>query len=218
MYSPLEEGEIVLPPGSRFRVKGVLPSGGGLTIIQLIELPSPAWIINLCPDADVDMLGGANSEAQAAAQVAAKKAAEEKVAAAKAAESAAAVVDHPLMGLWKPARKSEWWIGKIPYGSHKERAEHPDTWMRIEKDGSGRWSTMSKSKAFGPLTWKMYYHWYGDLQVDLGPGPSWEGTYCSKQMKFTERGTNEFHLYSDGVLKRYAHKLAETTYWYRASR
>jgi len=50
MYSNLEEGEIVLPPGSRFRVQGVLPSGNGLTIIQLIELPSPAWIINLCPE------------------------------------------------------------------------------------------------------------------------------------------------------------------------
>jgi hypothetical protein len=122
------------------------------------------------------------------------------------------------MGLWKPARADEWWIGKIPYGSHKERAANSNTWMRIERDGRGRWNTMSKSKPFGPLTWKMYYHWYGDLQVDPGPGSSWQGTYNSKHMKVTETGTNEFHLYSDGILQRYSAKFGETTFWYRASR
>lgn len=111
MYSPLEEGEIVLPPGSRFRVAGVLPSGDGLTIVQLIELPSPAWIINLCPDVALDMtLPRQFAATKAAEEKAAAEAAAAKAAAAKAAEVAAANVDHPLMGLWKPARKSEWWI------------------------------------------------------------------------------------------------------------
>jgi hypothetical protein len=233
IYSPLEEGEILLPPGSRFRVNGVLPSGDGLTIIQLIELPSPAWIINLCPhgafyEAKAKKAAEENAAAQAAAKKAAEKAAAE-AAAKKAAEKAAAEAaakkaaeekaaqGHPLKGLWRPARKNEWWIGKIPYGSHKERAAHPDTWMRIEKDGSGRWNTMSKSKAFGPLTWKMYYHWYGDIEVDLGPGPSWNGTHTSKQMKVSVRGTNEYTLDSDGILKRYSATYDETSYWYRAS-
>jgi hypothetical protein len=54
-YSLLKkEDEILLPPGSRFEVKSVLPQGD-LTIIQLEELPSKEWIVNLngagtCPN------------------------------------------------------------------------------------------------------------------------------------------------------------------------
>merc|ERR1712232_349345 len=40
-YSPLPEGEVLLPPGSRFRVEAVLVQGGDFTIIQLLELRSP---------------------------------------------------------------------------------------------------------------------------------------------------------------------------------
>ena len=42
------EDEVLLPPGCRFRVESVLPQGD-LTIIQLLELPSKEWIVNLNP-------------------------------------------------------------------------------------------------------------------------------------------------------------------------
>ena len=42
------EDEVLLPPGCRFRVEGVLPQGD-LTIIQLLELPSKEWIMDLNP-------------------------------------------------------------------------------------------------------------------------------------------------------------------------
>ena len=44
-----KKGAIVLPPGCRFRVESVLPQGDR-TIIQLTELPSKEWIVNLNPN------------------------------------------------------------------------------------------------------------------------------------------------------------------------
>ena len=44
------EDEVLLPPGCRFKVESVLPQGD-LTIIQMTELPSKAWIMDLtAPD------------------------------------------------------------------------------------------------------------------------------------------------------------------------
>eukprot|EP01047_Picozoa_sp_COSAG01_P071427 COSAG01_NODE_11080_length_2011_cov_2.835774_1_plen_490_part_10 len=43
------EAEVLLPPGCRFRVQSVLPQGE-LTIIQIEELPSKEWIIDLSAD------------------------------------------------------------------------------------------------------------------------------------------------------------------------
>ena len=43
------EDEVLLPPGCRFRVESVLPQGD-LTIIQLTELPSMEWIVDLSPN------------------------------------------------------------------------------------------------------------------------------------------------------------------------
>eukprot|EP01043_Picozoa_sp_COSAG02_P065198 COSAG02_NODE_9764_length_2117_cov_1.835481_1_plen_556_part_01 len=40
------EDEVLLPPGCRFKVESVLPQGD-LTIIQMVELPSKTWIIDL---------------------------------------------------------------------------------------------------------------------------------------------------------------------------
>ena len=42
------EDEVLLPPGCRFKVESVLPQGD-LTIIQLKELPSAEWILDLSP-------------------------------------------------------------------------------------------------------------------------------------------------------------------------
>ena len=42
------EDEVLLPPGCRFKVESVLPQGD-LTIIQLKELPSAEWILDLRP-------------------------------------------------------------------------------------------------------------------------------------------------------------------------
>ena len=41
------EGEVLLPPGCRFQVESVLPQGDDLTLIQLRELPSKEWILDL---------------------------------------------------------------------------------------------------------------------------------------------------------------------------
>eukprot|EP00931_Biecheleriopsis_adriatica_P046725 TRINITY_DN26858_c0_g1_i1.p1 TRINITY_DN26858_c0_g1~~TRINITY_DN26858_c0_g1_i1.p1 ORF type:complete len:436 (+),score=71.81 TRINITY_DN26858_c0_g1_i1:83-1390(+) len=49
-YSPLPEGEVLLPPACRFKVKGCLSPAEGLTVIQLVEMKSPAWIMDLRPD------------------------------------------------------------------------------------------------------------------------------------------------------------------------
>ena len=43
------EDEVLLPPGCRFRVEGLMDAGSGLTIIQLLELPSEEWIVDLSP-------------------------------------------------------------------------------------------------------------------------------------------------------------------------
>ena len=43
------EGEVLLPPGCRFVVRSVLPQGE-LTIIQIEELPSDEWILDLRAD------------------------------------------------------------------------------------------------------------------------------------------------------------------------
>ena len=40
---------MLLPPGCRFKVESVLPQGADLTIIQLTELPSMEWIVDLSP-------------------------------------------------------------------------------------------------------------------------------------------------------------------------
>mmetsp|Transcript_108775 Transcript_108775/g.208983 ORF Transcript_108775/g.208983 Transcript_108775/m.208983 type:complete len:470 (-) Transcript_108775:52-1461(-) len=42
-----DEDEVLLPPGCRFKVMGKMDAGHGLTIVQLEELPSTSWIINL---------------------------------------------------------------------------------------------------------------------------------------------------------------------------
>ena len=44
------EAEVLLPPGCRFRVEAVL-NQGDLTIIQLKELPSKEWILDIGPAA-----------------------------------------------------------------------------------------------------------------------------------------------------------------------
>ena len=40
---------MLLPPGCRFRVEGLMDAGNDLTIIQLLELPSKEWIVDLSP-------------------------------------------------------------------------------------------------------------------------------------------------------------------------
>ena len=40
------EDEVLLPPGCRFQVESVLPQGD-LTLIQMRELPSKEWIVDL---------------------------------------------------------------------------------------------------------------------------------------------------------------------------
>jgi len=45
-YSPLSEGEVLLPPGSRFRVIGAVQQAD-LSILHLLELPSEEWISKL---------------------------------------------------------------------------------------------------------------------------------------------------------------------------
>ena len=40
---------MLLPPGCRFRVEGAVDAGNNLTIIQLLELPSKEWIMDLNP-------------------------------------------------------------------------------------------------------------------------------------------------------------------------
>jgi len=42
-----DEDEVLLPPGCSFEVKGKLDAGNGLTIIQVEELPSRSWILDL---------------------------------------------------------------------------------------------------------------------------------------------------------------------------
>lgn len=46
-YSFFEEGEVMLQPGCRFVVKDVLPLGAGLTQIQLVEMPSTMWLLDI---------------------------------------------------------------------------------------------------------------------------------------------------------------------------
>lgn len=52
-FSPLEEGEVLLPPGCRFQVKSSVSVGHGLCMITLLELPSSSLIIDLCPEISV---------------------------------------------------------------------------------------------------------------------------------------------------------------------
>ena len=70
------EGEVLLPPGCRFVVKSVLPQGE-LTIIQIEEIPSHEWIMDLrtsVPEgvppgaAAAHALGGGGAAAAAAHQ------------------------------------------------------------------------------------------------------------------------------------------------------
>mmetsp|Transcript_115900 Transcript_115900/g.213015 ORF Transcript_115900/g.213015 Transcript_115900/m.213015 type:complete len:383 (-) Transcript_115900:148-1296(-) len=49
-YSPLPEGEVLLPPGCKFKVVSALDQPTGLTIIQLRELKSHHWIFDLAAD------------------------------------------------------------------------------------------------------------------------------------------------------------------------
>ena len=47
-YSMIEaEDEVLLPPGCKFKVESLMHAGNGLTIVQLKELPSKAYIIDL---------------------------------------------------------------------------------------------------------------------------------------------------------------------------
>lgn len=46
-YSFFKEDEVLLPPGCRFRVQSMLRMRDGLVQVQLLELPSPFWILNL---------------------------------------------------------------------------------------------------------------------------------------------------------------------------
>eukprot|EP01046_Picozoa_sp_COSAG06_P001656 COSAG06_NODE_56_length_27627_cov_106.527136_9_plen_268_part_00 len=49
-YSMIEaEDEVLLPPGCKFKVESLMDAGNGLTIIQIKELPSKAWIIDISP-------------------------------------------------------------------------------------------------------------------------------------------------------------------------
>ena len=53
------EDEVLLPPGCTFRVTGVLPQGDELTVVQVEELPSRAWLVNLraaVPEPYVELL------------------------------------------------------------------------------------------------------------------------------------------------------------------
>ena len=69
------EDEVLLPPGCRFRVKSSLDAGHGLSIIQLEELPSDEWIIDLsqpsgepeAPEPELDAAPGPAPEPELAA-------------------------------------------------------------------------------------------------------------------------------------------------------
>ena len=50
------EDEVLLPPGCRFRVESVLRQGD-LSIIQLKELPSDEWIVDISPAAKAAQVG-----------------------------------------------------------------------------------------------------------------------------------------------------------------
>mmetsp|Transcript_111935 Transcript_111935/g.215532 ORF Transcript_111935/g.215532 Transcript_111935/m.215532 type:complete len:396 (-) Transcript_111935:234-1421(-) len=54
-YSPLDEGEVLLPPASRFRVMSTLQQTD-LTIVHLLELPSEEWILKLPQSIHPEML------------------------------------------------------------------------------------------------------------------------------------------------------------------
>mmetsp|Transcript_145775 Transcript_145775/g.257086 ORF Transcript_145775/g.257086 Transcript_145775/m.257086 type:complete len:481 (-) Transcript_145775:83-1525(-) len=54
-YSPMPEGEVLLPPGSRFRVIGSLQQSD-LTIVHLLELASEEWILELSRGVTVEAL------------------------------------------------------------------------------------------------------------------------------------------------------------------
>lgn len=49
-YSAFDEGEVLLPPGSRFRVTSKIKKGQ-LVLIHLEEIPSNDWILDLNPEA-----------------------------------------------------------------------------------------------------------------------------------------------------------------------
>jgi hypothetical protein len=58
-YSMIEaEDEVLLPPGCKFKVESVMNAGNGLTLIQLKELPSKAWIMDIRPP-NTDSVTGA---------------------------------------------------------------------------------------------------------------------------------------------------------------
>jgi len=54
-YSPLDEGEVLLPPASHFRVISMLAQVD-LTIVHLLELPSEEWILKLPQGVTVEVL------------------------------------------------------------------------------------------------------------------------------------------------------------------
>ena len=47
------EDEVLLPPGCRFRVVGAVPMADGLTIVQLLDIPSKEWILDIFKSAAV---------------------------------------------------------------------------------------------------------------------------------------------------------------------
>jgi hypothetical protein len=57
-----KEAEVLLPPGCRFRVQSVLPQGE-LTIIQVEELPSKEWIVDLSGPQPAAAMAGAWAQA-----------------------------------------------------------------------------------------------------------------------------------------------------------
>jgi hypothetical protein len=54
------EHEVLLPPGCRFKVESVLPQGD-LTLIQLRELPSSEWVMDLSKVGAVEAAGGCSA-------------------------------------------------------------------------------------------------------------------------------------------------------------
>ena len=64
-YSFVSEHEVLLPPGCHFKVESVLPQGD-LTLIQLCELPSREWIMDLSKTRAVEATvgGGGASDAE----------------------------------------------------------------------------------------------------------------------------------------------------------
>ena len=99
------EDEVLLPPGCRFKVESVLPQGD-LTIIQMSELPSKAWIIDLAAPDEPKPRQATGTRGMPPTMPAAKPAGEgqargaalAKLPSATATEAAAMLQEHILDG------------------------------------------------------------------------------------------------------------------------